>query len=447
MPLFKEHQPGLSSPNLLLRGVVLIAILGVVYTILYSRGIPFAPKGGTVVRAQFTTAENVSPGKTPVRMHGVLIGKVEKVQRAPGRRGVIVTMRLDKTKGYTLKRDATAHILWRTLLGFNFYIDIDPGSPGAPPLGGATIPLKQTTTQVELDQLLASLTPPTRAGLQTTFHELGKGFEGSAAGGAIDAAAPAMRELAPGLQALRGTRPGDLTRLVGSTRKVAGALARADDRLGGLIDGADTTLAVTAARRAALASILRTAPQTMDDARATFGRIRSTLDTVDPVVDHLRPGVRALPAASMRLRPALRELRPVLADARPLLRRLVPAVRNLGGAAGNGTPFLDGLRPTLDRLNATLFPWADTKDASTGIKNYESIGPVAATVASSASLLDQYGYTQRFGAGDAISERSGGFSPCSTNLEEEQVDCQDVQRVLSSLFGIAPATTKRKDRR
>jgi virulence factor Mce-like protein len=439
-----ERTPGMDEPNLIRRGLLLLGVFALILVILYGRGIPFAPKGGDVITAEFTSAQNVSPGKTPVRVHGVLVGDVEKVSRRPGGRGVVIKMRI-KQKGFTLKQDAQAHMLWRTLLGFNFYIDLDPGSSSAPDLDGATIPLKHTTTQVELDQVLAALKPASRAGIQTTLKEFDKGFaDPDAAGGVIDNLPGAMKQIGPGIGALRGEQPGDLTAVVRGTSRVVGGLARAESDLGGLVDNADTTLGVTAARRADLGQILSDGPATMAQTRKTLANVRGTLDVLDPVAQQLRPGARVLDDASASLQKALVPLRPVLDDARPTLTALRPALTRLKATATTGVPLLTDLEPMFDRLNNVLLPFLKEKDPKTGISTYEAIGPVAATVSSSASLFDQNGYTQRFGAGTAVSERSAGFLPCSTNLSEGQANCDDLSRLFTRILGFAPTSSAKK---
>jgi hypothetical protein len=130
----------------------------------------------------------------------------------------------------------------------------------------------------------------------------------------------------------------------------------------------------------------------------------------------------------------------VLHDARPLLRELRPALVRLHGAARSGAPLLDGLKPTLERTNETLLPWANTRDANTGLKNYEAIGPVFATVADSAAQFDRYSFIQRFGAGNAFGERTPAFLPCTSNVitggsDKKQLDCSDLNDFLERLFG------------
>ena len=439
-----ERIPGESRPNLVARGAIVLAVFGTLAVIFYGRGIPFWPKGGEVVKAEFASADNVSPGKTPVRVHGVPVGEVEKVERRSGGRGVVVTMRLKDTHGFRVTRDARAHIYWRTLMGFNFYIELEPGSPSAPALGDQSIPLSHTTTQVELDQVLASLKPPSRAGLQTMLREFDRGFaDPAAAGQTIDRLGPAMARLAPGIDALRGTHPGDLTDTVGHVSRLMGSLGRSEVQLGDLVGNADTTLGVTAARAADLGRILQSGPATLAQTDATMQRLRRTLDVLDPVAAALRPGAQRLDDASRALRPALAALRPVLHDARPLLRELRPALVRLHGAASSGAPLLDGLMPTLERTNDTLLPWANTRDDNTGLRNYEAIGPVFATVADSTSLFDRYSFIQRFGAGNAFGERTPAFLPCTSNAitggsDKQKLDCSDLNDFLVRLFGGPP---------
>lgn len=439
MALFKEYQPGLHAPRHMRNGLILLGIFGALMYYAYSGGhIPFKPQSGYTVKARFATAANVQPGKTPVRVAGVEVGHVEKVDRAPGNRGVIVTMRIDKQKhNFALHRDARADIYWRTLLGFAFYIQLTPGT--APQgLDGQTIPESRTTTQAELDQVLASATPPARAGMQRFFKEFDKGFNGNqAAGRTLDALAPSFREIGPGAGALRGQSAGDLTTLVEQASRWTGALAKHEVDLGNLIDNANTTLGVTAARRADIASTLQNGPRTLDQTRTTMARLRTTLDVLDPVAEDLRPGARKLDDASDALQPALRQLQPVLKDARPFLRDLRPALRRLRSVSRSGTPLMQGLEPVLERTNKGVLPGLGQVNPETGLRTYEAVGPTIASISNSASLFDINGTTQRF---QAINGGANSLAalPCSAGQDPSKLklDCSDMQAVFGALLGI-----------
>jgi virulence factor Mce-like protein len=439
-----EQVPGRARDRNTRNGLIVLGVLIAVLYYAYTGGsIPFLPESGRTVTADFASVANVTPGKTPVRVAGVEVGKVDSVERLPNGRGVRVKMRITDD-GVHLRKDATAHIYWRTLLGFAFYIQLDEGS--APQgLGGQTIAMRNTTTQVELDQVLASLRKPSREGLQTMLQEFDNGFNGeSKAGRSLDALGPAMKQVAPGLDALRGTKPGDLTDTVASASRFMGALARNEVQLGQVVDHASTTLAVTAAQRAALDSTLRNGPSALEQTRRTMTRLRTTLDTLDPVADSLRPGVRVLDDAGRAVRPALAQLRPTLADARPLLADLRPALTKLGSAGRTGVPLLRRLRPTFDRLNATIIPGLNKKGA-TGLKLQEAVGPTIASVSSSTSLFDAYGFTQRFQAVNG-GGRSAGFLPCSLGVSPVGVNCGALNAALGQFIpglGTAPAAARR----
>ena len=66
-------------------------------------------------------------------------------------------MEIDK-KGLPIHKDATVKIRPRIFLEGNFFVDMQPGTPGAPTLGdGDTLPITQTSTPVQLDQVLTAL--------------------------------------------------------------------------------------------------------------------------------------------------------------------------------------------------------------------------------------------------------------------------------------------------
>jgi phospholipid/cholesterol/gamma-HCH transport system substrate-binding protein len=363
-----EFRPGMHRPKRVRNGAIVVALFAAALYYGYSGGkIPFLPRGGTTVRAEFASAAGVRPAKTPVRVRGVSVGEVTAVQRKPHGNGVIVTMNITHP-GVRLTSNARADAYWRTLLGFGFYIQLDPGS-GSSPLGHEVIPMSRTSVQVELDQVLSALTPPSRRGIQTTMHQLAIGFgPSSQAGATIDALAPAMRNIGPGVTALRGATPGDITTTVQSANRLLTALGRSDNQLGDLVGQADTTLGVTAARQADIASTLQQGPQTLSDTQTTMTKLNGLLDRLDPVAEALRPGARELAPAAQALEPALAELRPVLDDARPTLASLRPALSRLGGAADAGIPLLSALVPTFRRHAAAPIRdrWPDGRNGLLG---------------------------------------------------------------------------------
>jgi virulence factor Mce-like protein len=442
MSLFSRFDisPGRHRPRTLRNGAAFVGVLVLLLFMGYTRSVPLLPQGGKIVRAEFVDATNVRAGTTSVRIRGVEVGKVESVQ-AVGRgsdRRAVVRMRIASADADALRRDAHAAIYWRTLLGRNMYVELDPGSsPNR--LDGRAIPVSRTETQVELDKALEPLDGGGRAAVQQFSDTLDEGLVDAApVQSTIDRLDPAMRVVAPTARALRGQGTGDLLRAVRGLRSVARSLDRDERRLGDLIDSGAVTLGVTAARRADMASTLRLAPGTLDVTHARMVRLRATLDRVDVLTDELGPGARRVDETSKAVTPALDKLRPVLQDARPLLDDLQPGVRALRAAAQEGLPLVSQLEPTVKRLKEQIVPWFISRGETTGRRVYELIGPTAASLDSYSSHYDANGHDIAFqsGTGARFAE---GFVPCSAYLTDpkssERIRCDGFLDGLNQLLG------------
>ena len=72
-----------------------------------------------------------------------------------------------KDSALPIHEDATAKIRPRIFLEGNFFVDLKPGTPGAPVLkSGDTIKITQTATPVQLDEVLTSLQSDSREDLK-----------------------------------------------------------------------------------------------------------------------------------------------------------------------------------------------------------------------------------------------------------------------------------------
>jgi virulence factor Mce-like protein len=438
MSIFRAYRPGRHRPRPLRAGVILAAILVVLLYAGYSRSIPFLPEGGDKVTARFQDASHIQSG-AEVRVAGVSVGKVTDVERHTGPGGgADVTMRIDSDQDVDLRADARAGVYWRTLLGRNMYVDLQPGHAKAPLQGD--IPLARTEVQVEADQALQPYGRNQRRAIKDIITAFDDGTKNAdAINRTIDEAGPALRNARTGLASLRGSRAGNLTTVVKETSKLLGALDASDDQLAGLVDDGRVALGVTAAQSDAIGSILDQAPATMDDATATYARLRTTLGIFDPLSEELQPGAKAIPAAAKAAKPAMVQLDKVLEDAEPTLRDLRPAATRLAGTVDPAIATIEGLKPTVDRSNDDLLPWLASKDSDTKLPNYTAIGAFFSAVSSAASPLDANGFMLNFQA--APSERVLLDSPCVTRLgdpsasPEEKVNCEALSRILQAFTG------------
>jgi len=437
-----RYRPGRSRRRSVRNGAVLLTVVGLLLYLGYTRSVPFKGPGGYAITAEFADATSLQPG-SDVRVHGVSVGRVENVRLADDLRSATVRMRVRSDSGVVVYRDARAQVYWRTLLGRNTYVELDPGTRGAGRLGDRTLPLNRTKVQQEIDTVLSPLGEDQRVAVRRIARELERGFRArDAVRTSVDELGDAGTSIRRGLRGLRGVEPGDLTALVRNASRTMGVLARSDQDLEGLIDGADTTLGVTAARSDAIGSLVDQAPETLADTRTTLERLERTLDALDPVAVGLLPGARQLRVTARRARPLLTNLDHTLRVAEPTLRDLRPAVADVERLAPPARGLINDLQPTVDRLNGDLLPWLGATDPETKMRNYTAVGAFSSVMASAASTFDANGHILNFQS--FLDERSLLTLGCTLRLTDpsatgqERIDCSNLAHQLAAGLGQAP---------
>ena len=182
-------------------GILALVVVGLFTYFGFTKANPFA--NPYEFKAAFNDVNNLKP-KSPVRIAGVEVGKVKKVEpidEGEGDGAAMVTMELEE-KALPIKKDAELKIRPRIFLEGNFFVDLEPGSPSADELDeDGTIPVTQTAAPVQWGDLLTALQSDTRSDLQTFLREYSKGLD---EGGA--------RGLQPGHQVLGARLPQLLAR-------------------------------------------------------------------------------------------------------------------------------------------------------------------------------------------------------------------------------------------
>src|SRR3954464_12917155 len=108
-------------------GMIALVVTTIAVYLGFTKTIPFMSH--YEVKAAFKSANNLKKA-SPVRIAGVEVGKVTKIERAhKGDNGVVVTMQI-QDKGRPLHDDAYFRIRPRIFLEGNFFVDISPGSRG-----------------------------------------------------------------------------------------------------------------------------------------------------------------------------------------------------------------------------------------------------------------------------------------------------------------------------
>jgi ABC-type transporter Mla subunit MlaD len=320
----------------------------------FTKHIPYTGYGYEL-NATFANSANISVN-SPVRIAGVDVGKVISSGSDGGASTVTFTV---EGKGRPIHTDAYAQIRPRIFLEGNFFIDLDPGSPSAPELdSGGTIPVSRTSISVQLDEVLTALQAPVRADLGRLLGGFGealtrepravedvtqlpevKGKTGAEGiNGALLYGGPAGRYSAQVTDALLGTEPGDLSRLVAGAGRTFGALARREEDLQGLIVNFDVFTGALAAQTANLATTVQRFAPALRTARASLVSLNRALPPLRAWAIEVRPAVAELPGLIAAGRPWLRQARPLLSGrelggSAKLLREATPG---LAGAAQAG---------------------------------------------------------------------------------------------------------------
>ena len=295
-----------------------VALIAVAYVLFGGDGEDYR------VTARFENASQLVKGNE-VQVAGKAIGTVEKIKLAP-QGGADVTLRITDPE-YAPLRDGTEAIVRLTSLSgvANRYVDLRlPGGNARDIPEGGRIGATETTSAVELDQLLDTLDKRSRNDLQGVIQGFGRQYDGRSR-----EAQRGWLYLNPSL-ASTSRLFGELTRdtpafeqFIVASGKLMTDLAEKREDLTGLVDElADTTGAI-GREKDSLARAIGQLPPFMRRANTTFVNLRTAIDDLRPLVRESKP-------VTPKLRRFLAELRPLARDARPTLRDLAALVSASG---------------------------------------------------------------------------------------------------------------------
>jgi phospholipid/cholesterol/gamma-HCH transport system substrate-binding protein len=159
--------------------LLVIAVMAVGALLAGLSGSLFGHHGYTVT-AYFLSAEGLTQ-ENDVVINGARVGKVTSVGIAPDNgpspNGAQVVMELDAGAA-PLHRGTRATIRPKGLLG-NPFVELTAGPPGSAAIpSGGTLPLQDTASPVDLDQVMDLFDPQTRARIQTLTREGGAALAG-----------------------------------------------------------------------------------------------------------------------------------------------------------------------------------------------------------------------------------------------------------------------------
>jgi len=401
---------------LVLIGVLLISYFGFTKNNPFSRPFEF--------KAVFPSANSIRLN-SPVRIAGVNVGKVTKVEGQDGTNNAVITMEV-QDQGLPIHKDAELKIRPRIFLEGNFFVDLHPGTPSAPTISdGDTIPVAQTATPVQLDQVLTALQQDTRRQLQVTLASLGTALtakptaaedadqtiyvQGKSAAQALNSAIPfgksALRDSTITQQALQGVVPSDLTGLVQGLAATGAKLAGSEQQLSDLVTNFNTTLGALAGQQSNLQQSVALLGPTVQTAYTSLGLLNAALPNVRAFSLALVPGVE-------QTQPTIDAVTPWIAPTRKLVSQselgglvgdLQPATASLAKAGSETIPVLQQGELLSKCVSDVILPAGDVKlqdgPFSTNQENYKEFWYSMVGLAGEGQNFDGNGQYVRFQTG------------------------------------------------
>lgn len=307
--------------------MTLVALVLALFVLAY---LLFQSGGGYHLHVTLDNASQLVKGNQ-VEVGGIPIGSVDGISLYDNAQAR-VDISIDDPKLDPLHDGTRATVRSASLSGVaNRYLALAPGPNSAPALpDGGTIPGDDTTSEVDLDQLLNTLNASTLGDLRKLTRNSASAFSGRG-----DEFGRALADLSPALgqtdqveqQLLRDE--GNFSRFLVESASVVSAVASRRTDLEQLIPSTRATLAAVASRDVALDTLLRRLPGTLRQADSTLVNLRSTLHDVDPAVRELRP-------SAPLLRQTLDLLEPVAVKGRPVVAQLRRTIGPTGRGSLNG---------------------------------------------------------------------------------------------------------------
>ena len=243
----------------------------------------------------------------------------------------------------------------KTLLG-ETYVQLSAGNPHGPKLrDGATLPPGQVAPTVQLDQILNTFDPTTRAAFETWMQQGGIAL--SNRGQQFNAAFAELYPFATNVNSVLAVlqrQQSATTTLLHDGGQVLSAVSSSPAQLQGFVRNTNQLFATTASRDAALAATIRAFPAFLKQTRTTTDKLGAFAINTKPLIDELHP-------AAAQLNPALESVAALAPTAQTLMTNLRPlttagkaGLPALGSFLDRSVPFLAALKPFLGNLDPVI---------------------------------------------------------------------------------------------
>jgi phospholipid/cholesterol/gamma-HCH transport system substrate-binding protein len=313
------------------------------------------------VKVPFNEATQLAE-QSDVRISGVNVGKVQKIELSPNGKQALATAAIDAQ--YAPLPESTRAILrTKTLLG-ETYIELTPGSrEGRELADGGTLPEANVAESVQLDEIFRAFNSQTRAAFQEWMQEAAVAINGQGQNlsYAIGGLEPTFTEFDKLFRVLDSQRlaVGQLFRNGATTFQ---SLRGREGQLADLIQSSNAVFQTTARRNRDIEALFRAFPTFLDESRLTFARLKGFSLNADPLMKQLVP-------AAEQLSPTLIALSKLAPESKAFFEGLGPVIKRApSGFSAFRTIFRDEFPPLLRAVDPFL---RNLNPILTGLKLYK----------------------------------------------------------------------------
>jgi phospholipid/cholesterol/gamma-HCH transport system substrate-binding protein len=316
--------------------------------------IPWLGQDFYSINVEMETAQAVTPGQGQAAViAGINVGKVGASTLDNG----MAKIRLDIEPEYKDLIHPDAQFLLRPKTGLSdMVVEIDPGTKGPTPPEGTTFPVAQSMSNVQMDQILASLDRDTQDYLVLLLNGAGEGLHDK--GPELSQALRRFGPFATYTARLNGElekRRKYIAKGVHSFSQVAGALGDNADVVADFISASKENLGNYAAQEAALREALREFPSTLDAGRVNLAKSDRLSQLTRPTLLGLIPGARNLKSSLQSVQRLATDTTPLVRDdIRPFTREVQPVFKELARTSRAGEKTTPNLQAAFTHLNTLL---------------------------------------------------------------------------------------------
>ena len=245
------------------------------------------------IKVPFNEATQLAE-QSDVRISGVSVGKVQKIEVAPSGKQALATINIEDKYG-PIPKGTRAILRTKTLLG-ETYVELTPGNANGPELpDGATLAGANVAESVQLDEIFRTFDTRTRRAFQEWLQESavaiqGRGQDFSNAFAEFD---PFFSEFDRLFRVLDTQRLA-VKQLFRNGAVTFRALRGREGQLAGLIRNSDAVFRTAAARDRDIEALFRAFPTFEDESRLTLDRLKEFALNTDPLMRQLVPAAEQL---------------------------------------------------------------------------------------------------------------------------------------------------------